>query len=295
MKKAVLFGFCYVFVSFSSLCQNFYLGSSGGYAWGIRKSTAPFPLQSSGLVFDSTSLKRTKKSLGLGGNINILGGYTFNSHYAVEAKLNYLLGPKLPVFMYEELTPDDEYVFSRSYGQARRLTLSLLIMANLGQSKIGNPYIKLGPVVPLINKIHYFSESVEPEMNVLHHNYNEAISKSKFTVGFSGTVGIRRNVTKNISVFLEATYQSISISPKEFLTTKVIRDGIDVTNELTISEKKTIYKDELTESSNTYELGPKTLDPNRPYETLQEYTSADHFNVNAGIIYSFKNILPYLK
>lgn len=289
MKKAVLLSFCCPIISFSSFCQNFYLGASGGYALGIRKSTAPFPVQSSGLIYDSTSVQRTKKTLGTGFNFSVFGGYSFNRHCGVEARLSYLKGPMVPVLKYEEINQDNEFVFSRTYGQARRLTLSLLFTANLGDSKIWKPYVRLGPVVPVVNRIKYFSESIEPEMNILHHNYNEAVSKSRFTIGFYGAAGLNRAVTKNLSVFLEASYQSISISPKELLTTKVIRDGVDVTHELNVSEKQTIYKDELTKDSNTSEFGPKTLDVSRPYEALREYVSADRVNVNAGIIYSFAN------
>ena len=295
MKKAVILSFCCVFISFSSFCQNFYLSASGGYAWGIRKSTSPFPIQSSGLIYNNNSVQRVKKSLGAGFNSSLGGGYTFNKHHGFEAKLCYLRGLEIPVLKYEEINQDNNFVFSYTYGRAERLTLSLLFVANLGESKIWQPYVKLGPVVPVMNRIKYFSESIEPEMNVLHHNYNEAVSKSRFTIGFYGAAGLNRAVTKKLSVFLEASYQSMGISPKELLTTKVIRDGVDVTHELNVSEKQTIYKDELTKDSNTTEFGPKTLDVNKPYETLREFASADHLNVNAGIIYSFTNCTPLFK
>jgi len=268
----------------SSVCYGqFQISVSSGYAVG-----------SAGMKLgEKISISDTKNSYGSYGeglNAQIRGTYFFNESFGADLSFGYLNGADQTVSKVN--LPSTEV---NAIARARAFGASLSAVYRFTNNVYGRfgALIKMGGKTEAVvySKSVFSEQEAEafgvPEGSYSETNYVEDFH-GHFPIGFVGALGYKYDLTKTLSLFIEAEYYGISLKRKDseiskFNTDVVLPDGtVAVSGLYTIDnlpdgvDKKTIYVDELdnTNTDTSKELAQKV-----PYSS---------FGLNFGITYKFK-------
>lgn len=248
--------------------QGFYLRVGGGYSFesaktefsdadpngltGITQST-DITVSADGSTATVTSLKG---SLGAGVKFNATPGYMFNRFIGAELGINYFCGDETLIGRLHTPTTHSEEI-----AYIRGLDVAPAILLTPGFETI-NPYVRLGLLIPVAGDLTIETSVDRPNGGGAGTDIavrGEAEVTPKFSLGYTGAIGIIVPVTDRFSIFGEAEFKSLSIKSDEAeitsYTTTATTDGQTVLvpgeqlEDLPVSEKKFIFKDEFTTSA----------------------------------------------
>lgn len=98
-------------------------------------------------------------------------------------------------------------------------------------------------------------------------------------IGYHGVLGVEFALGNNIALVYEVKGEQLTFRDKQSIMTGYTYEGTDALDDLTVSEKETIYVDDASGYRN------KTFDPDKPTETPKERLSADNLGFTFGIRY----------
>ena len=270
------------------------LMSSMSYAQFQVSVRSGYDISSAGMKLgekvSTTSTKNSYGSYGEGLNAQIRGTYFFNESFGVDLGLGYLNGADQTVS--EVNLPSTEV---NAIARARAFGASLSAVYRFTNNVYGRfgALIKMGgKTEAVVYSKSVFSEAEAEAFGVPDGSYSETKYvedyHGQFSIGFTGALGYKHDLTETLSLFIEAEYYGISLKRKnseiaEFNTDVVLPDGTVAVSGLSSLDnlpdgvyKKTTYVDDL-DHDNT--------DPTKELAQKVPYSS---FGLNFGITYKFK-------
>lgn len=265
-------------LSHETQAQDFYLRVGGGYSFeaaktefsdadpneltGIRQST-DITISADGSTARINSLKG---SLGAGYKINVTPGYMFNRFIGAELGINYFHGDETLIGrLHSPMVQSEEVAYIRG------VDIVPAILITPGFETV-NPYARLGLLIPVAGDL-TIETSVDqpngggPGTDIAVRGTAEVTPT--LSVGYVGAIGVIIPVSDRLSVFGEAEFKSLSIKSDEAeitsYTTTATTDGQTALvpgqqlEDLPVSEKKFIFKDEFTTTQNEPEDQPRVI------------------------------------
>lgn len=255
--------------------QGLYLKVSGGVSSPAGSQTLleeytirPRPDQST-----NTKTKSINGSYGAGVNINTSVGYKLSPFIGVDLNVNYFSGKKYSSYSSATTANQDEIELNQTI-RGKGLFLSPTIMLMAGTGKV-RPYSNIGVVFGKAKTFNDTHAELSQENNTTEYDAQRETT-GNLSFGFRGGAGIDFNITKNISLFSEAIFTSMSFYPEESNYTSYIFNGEDQLDELTTYQKKIVYKDEFTTNNTQY-------DETEPKEELRSPLPFSNIAFNLGI------------
>ncbi len=228
-------------------------GFYGSMGVGYALPTASQSLSTDGIPFNGlagsangssfNTFNYKKASFTSGVQVRLNAGYGFNKNLAAELGVNIGIATKT----YESNITFPSQDGLTQYRQKRKMhaqspafLLPSVVLQTSGAKM--NVYSKAGLALPVGGKIH---TEIEQASNLTNTTDYEMINssyemKTKFNIGFSGALGMKYNIDKGISLWLEACLLSYTAYAKEEVLTDLTVDGINVTNQ--VRNKTTSYK-----------------------------------------------------
>lgn len=317
--------------------KGLYLNLQGGYlieAFGDDLDT-PFRTEigDDDLLIEEdgrTSFKALQGTSGAGATATFGIGYMFSKHIGIELQANYLKTTE--VLLAQTQTPDYQ-AFHKTDGW--RVSASPLLVLSTGGEKV-SLYNKTGLIVPLTGVINS-TVSIQDQRGALAPLFLplfdlselgvptellaafladgtiktnaavdiEAETFGAFSVGFSSTMGLNYQISKNLGVYVEGNLISLSIKAAEttYKSSSVDFTITESTNPLLNPEalnmllaespletplylSETTYVDELTENSNSQDTNPN-FDPNQAAEELSFKNNYNAVGFQVGLKIQF--------
>ncbi len=284
MKKITTVFFGLTILTSASFAQGIFFKAGAGYA-------IPMASQSIGekylYVEDYTDNNQISKatsenvsgSFGAGINFNVGAGFMFNEFIGVELNVQYTQGKKFETSEISTYTDNfstsSQKEITETYSKGLYINPSFIITSARG-SKI--PYGRFGVIVgsPTISgessdvgKVSYY-----PDLQDVRNRkweYSKGIS-----IGLQGAVGINWMLSDKIDLFTEVNFISMSYYAEEYNLTEDTYNGNDNLQDLSVSEKKIIFKKEIA-------LVGESQDPDKPSEALREGSAFSSLSLQVGI------------
>lgn len=266
--------------------QGLYVKLGGGYAipMGSQNLFEPFTVTTAIVgnnTVTTTITEGVKGSYGAGININAGIGYKFSPFIGFDLNLNYLLGKEYSAeSSAQDQNLNGRFLQSRS-GKGFFVSPALLFMA--GTENI-RPYALMGMVLGSAK----ITDETALELGgrtdpVIAYSITEE-TRGDIAIGFRGGLGVDFNINDRFSVFAEAIFTSLSYYPKEKEIVRAIAGDDNFLDDLTTSEKKTVYKDKVTlvRIDGVFEE-----DPDQPSEELRTPYPFSSLSFNFGIKMKF--------
>lgn len=273
MKKKTLFtAICFALASFAfaqlsiSIDNKYGFKMPGSYAQLYYGAGSGYGYGNSTYNGSATTIESKKYNFGAGyqGGINLR--YGFKGGIGIDLGLGYLLGLKDQT-KDESSTNNPPYYSSSSTGKTYYKT-------QMGRLNLGISYIGEGKVSPLIKmggvlgkgKIDFHSESSQVQTST-QYSYNPNPPYNTYTVttttshtyeddakfyggisiGFYSSVGISYKVNDNLGLMLCLDVVVQDYSPKKYIRTKSIQDGVDQIPKMKKSEKEVEFVKNYTD------------------------------------------------
>jgi opacity protein-like surface antigen len=270
MKKIfIILAICFFVNQLSA--QKLYFTINGGYALESNKTNIAGEYLFYNLTATSATYERTEIisfSLGKGVNFGGAVGYMFHKNIGAELGVNYLIGA-------ETTGKGTSYTgdfFSRGY-KAKMLLFKPSLVISAGFEKI-NPYAKFGLLMST-GSITRQSDSKNGA------NTSEQTSKidGGIGIGFTASAGISYGITPKIAIIGELNYNGLTYSPKKEQLTASKRNGVDILNTLTTSQKETEFTDTFIDDGTP-------SDPNKPSKNYFQNLPLSSLGFNIGLRYN---------
>jgi opacity protein-like surface antigen len=283
MKKLILsFLFIACLYSVPLFSQGFYVKINAGYGM-------PSPIHNTddysnysyiytGEDFEQHITERVNFSLGKGVNLGGNAGFMFNSNVGVDLGLSYLRGGTT-----ETRSSNNSQALSHTYiadlrmatsATMLRVSPSVILVADL--VKI-NPYARFGAVIGNGKITHDVSSYVfnnwEGDFEEIKEWTYESTGGTAF--GLTAGIGALHIISDRISVYGELSMISMNYAPEKQMTVKYLRNGEDELNELSLSQRKTLYLDKV--------IKPTEVPHDEPWLRLKQTLPFGSFGFNFGI------------
>ena len=268
--------------------QTPYISIYSGYSMGINKTSFLENYSESyndNMDNGSETFSFLDYSLGQGLNLGGTIGYMVNDKLGFEIGVNYTKSKS-----FEGFYKYDEIGFGyRDYleeimgieGTMTRITPTVIYKLN---SKKVSPYVKFGLALGLGTITTTETYAAEITVGSMSEKYTSTwMQKSSggISLGFNSAIGITIPVSKNISLFGEASLTNMSFAPNESEVTEYTEDGIDILNDMSTYEKNTKYEDKFTSGG-----GNSVFDENVARTELKQPFAFSNLAFNIGITLS---------
>ncbi len=265
----------------NSFAQSIYFKAGGGYAIPIASQSIgeKYHYKQDYTNANNPISKQTAEnvsgSFGAGANFNVGAGYMFNEYIGVELNAQYTLGKKIETSNIETYTTGSyssstEHIIQH-YSRGIYLNPSFILTTARG-SKI--PYGRFGLVVGsqkiMKDSTYTYTDGFYNSTGTGKGEYSGGIS-----LGFQGAVGINWMLSDKIDLFTEVNFISMTYYAEEYEVTEYNSNGYDYLPELSVSQKKTVFKKEI-------ELG-ESQNPDKPREELREGSAFSSLSLQVGI------------
>lgn len=178
-------------------------------------------------------------SFGSGLSFHVAAGATINGVLGYDVELGYLLGKKYSLksssFDGTYTETNETELSSRSFQIAPSLTFTA------GTGNI-HPYTRIGPVIG-INTIRNEEKQFDDYNNL--KEVREYELTGGVSIGLKGVLGVSFNAGKKISIFGEASFVSMSYTPKEGELTGYTVNGDDALDSVPKENRKVKFKKEV--------------------------------------------------
>jgi hypothetical protein len=262
MKKLLLL-MPMIILSASVFAQGIYLRAGGGY--GLPAATTKLGEQylhaevNDGVNYSNTySNEIVSGSYGSGANFSISAGYEFNRNFLFDLNVQYLVGKKyetsdIYTYLGNSYSGTDSQISTTS---SRGLFFNPALVFSVGFGK-GAPYGRIGAVIAspkIISDESTYYDLDGTSTRDLRWEYSNGLA-----LGYQIGVGFNWKLTEKLDFYTEAGFISMTYYAKDGEMTKNIQDGIDVLDQLSVSQKQIVFK--------------KKYDPNLAYDPSQPLTS----------------------
>lgn len=225
--------------------QKFYFSFGGGPSIGMAKES--YLNNYDIAVVNATTELETANQISFGKG--------FNSHF----RLSYRINTKLNFSLEASYLQGAKNSFSQKRTMNNPLRISELQGDLFGEmwsfspslvfSPFNNrfsPYIRIGPSFN-------YGKTYE-ELRII--DMKTIVSTEEFigevALGFLADLGLKYFVDENWEIYAEFRFHAFSFEPTESQLTRYEIDGVDELNSLNTHERKTVYKDKITEFQGTY-------------------------------------------
>ena len=266
-----------------------YVKAFGGYSRGTAGSNLGSSVGSGTVALTSTSSseKALRGTFGnfIGGGLGF--GYGINEHVAIELAATYGAGKTT---LYDKTGPastDATTVISKS----TQIRVIPAVVISAGGSL--SPYGRFGLVLPVGGSTKTEVDSKSTGTGYTNVTTATIESKGQFSVGFNGALGASSKLSDNLSLFAEVETTTLSIAGKSDTRTAhnsvtTLATGTNITTtlaDLEVSEKETVYVDEITNTSNVE--GNANFDEKKAIEELRDRSNYSSFGINIGVKFGF--------
>jgi opacity protein-like surface antigen len=280
MKKHLLFVAGILLLS-HSYGQGLYVKVGGGYALPMGSQSLIEPTTATEIVGNASIVTSTttvvKGSYGAGIVINGAVGYKFSPFIGLDLNLCYQIGKEFEgttkltdgfgaTFMIKE-TQKSQGIFAAP---------TLMFMAGTEGVR---PYGVVGVILGSV-KLEENTTSLFDDGDVPVNSSFKRETKGDLAFGFRGGIGVDINISDRFSVFAEGIFNAISYYPKKSEIVEALVDGNDVLDDSAVSDRETVYVDELTVVTvNNVE----NVDRNQPSQELRSPRPLSSVGLNAGL------------
>ena len=219
MKRTVYLLFALLTISSSAFAQGFYFRGGLGYDFSMSGETSDgngTPLSGSvknGSYTQTYSINRV--SFGTGLQANVAVGYMFTRNVGIDLGLEAILAPKSYSFSIDSVNyggVESSLTYTQKANNPVFLVPALVMQTD---NEKWNIYSRVGIVLPL-------STAMTQDQIIQNLPGTGALTTDDFTfkmtnsfsVGFSGTVGVKCSITDRLKVFGEFNFFSLSVLTK---------------------------------------------------------------------------------
>jgi opacity protein-like surface antigen len=272
MKKFVLSIATMLTVS-GAIAQGGYASLHVGYAGGTSSELL-------GSNFEQTSLTSYTETgiygtYGSGIPIGLNFGYMFTQHLGFELGFNYFMGSQVTSDIQKSFVGDDVTTTSKGY-QIR--VLPQLVISTGSENKL-NMYSKFGLILPVAGQTTFKKEGQVFTGLGTAPILVEGNSTGKFSLGYTGALGVTFNLSDKLSLFGELQFINLRIFSATQTITKYEVGGSDIMSTKDKEDLETEFVTSLDEKSNA--------DSNTPRQELGSSTNYNSLGLNVGVKFNF--------
>lgn len=276
MKK-LIFTVSTILIGSTAMAQGLYGSVNVGYGLGL-------PAQVLGTDYEITSTGSETRTningtLGAGLNFGITPGYMFSEHFGVELGINYFMGSKIVASRTK--TP---FGTAEATAHSNQLRLLPALVVSSGGDKF-KVYAKAGLVLPVIGTTFTKAEDTGaggPGTG----STRELETKGSFSIGFNGVLGVNYGLSEKLSLFAELSGMNLNIAAKEREVVTATNNGTDVMGFMKTYDKKIVYVDELTSTSNNAAYNANYTQ-DQAQEVLKTRNNFSALFINLGVKFNF--------
>ena len=251
IKSIILFSIL-ILASSKSFTQNAYLKFQSGYQISSNPSSGQNTVSNTSSTFTTTTT--TSKNIGLGTGLNFGAaiGYDFSENIGAEIGVNYLFGHKYELTDEStNLNMNNTYDNLTSTIYSRMLFINPSFILKASAPKL-NPYMRLG-IVMGIGSVRSENTTESSMNNISSKEYTKFITNGGLAWGANGAIGVVHELNQQISIYAEASIQSINYKPKKSEMVEAELNGNDILNTYSNREKISEFSDKYTrvDSGNT--------------------------------------------
>jgi hypothetical protein len=217
-------------------------------------------------------------SYGAGANFSFAIGYKFNENFILDLNMQYLVGKKFETryYDYEDyfdiISSEEENI--TSYSRVFFFNPGIIFSAGFGKR---TPYARIGIIAasPKVTENEYYHAY---DYDGITDEYEEDITweyGGGLAIGFQTAVGINWKLTDKLDIYSEIDFVSMTYYAKEGNMTKYIQDGIDILDQRSVYNTKTLYKKEYDNSV--------PFDPANPRVMTSESRAFSFLSAQLGI------------
>jgi hypothetical protein len=263
--------------SLSTASQNLGSNSSSTYSNGVYTGTE----------------ENVVGSLGKGLNVGFKIGYQFSENFALDIQTDYLFGAEYKSESSENFSYDFDgdtyselYNFNSNYS-AKMLRINPAVVFEVSKNKL-SPYARLGVVLGMgqINGSYgyNYTESYPDFMGgqETYTSSEEVATKLSggLSIGASAELGLKVAISEKLSFIGGIKMNGMSFAPTRGEITRYTSDGIDITSQLTTSEREAEFVNEIDYSSSSQQ------DDNKPSKELKSFYAFSSVGLSVGIRFS---------
>jgi hypothetical protein len=186
-------------------------------------------LTNNGNLISNYSIDKASLSSGVQGGLAL--GYMFNSHLGIELGIQAGLANTKYSFSETGLSYQSTYIYNESFTQYAQfplyLTPAIVLQTDIKSFTV---YCRAGLVLPLNPSVIYNEVDnfvgAGPNGNNEVDKYSVEIT-SPFTLGFTGALGVSKEVYPHVSVWLESSLMSLSLFPDKVTYLNYYINGVN--------------------------------------------------------------------
>lgn len=249
-----------------AVASKIYVRIGAGYAFPHAGQTY---IESQTATVLSYSEVYGKYSFGAGVNATLAGGFWLNDYIGLELGIHAGIAPK----KYETTVTDPTNSETGSTKVKMPVYIIPAVVLQTGGEYI-NVYSRLGVVVNIAGKI------IAERKNAFYSSVMETTLKTG--IGFHGALGVSIPVADKISIFAEANGIAMNQYLKTGEVTKATQNGVDILSQMTESEKKANFVDEITVTAST-----TTPNPDEPTKLPAQAAPFSNIGFGLGVMIHF--------
>jgi hypothetical protein len=207
--------------------------------------------------------------------MNIGLGFKFNENFIFDLNVQYLLGNKYESGNVYTYTYGSETTLTNSYARGLFLNPTFIFSAGFGKWA---PYGKFG-IITGSPKL-YMKESYYYDLDgTSTWNKNWEYTKG-LSLGYQGAIGMNWKLNGMMDLYTEVDFVSLTYYPGEANLVKSNQDGVDNLSQISLSQRKTIFKKTL----DTYPYSEP--DPTQPTLAVREAQPFSSLSLQVGLRFS---------
>lgn len=274
--------------------QGIYLELNSGYSL----STASQNLGSNySYIYSNDSFNETEEnvvgSLGKGLNVGFKIGYQFSENFALDIQTDYLFGAAFTNESTDQYTDNfggdtysESYDFNSNYS-AKMLRINPAVVFEVSKNKL-SPYARLGVVLgmgQISGSYGYNYTESYPDFMGGQETYTSSMEVDSkvsggLSIGASAELGLKVAINEKLSFIGGIKMNGMSFAPTRGEITRFTMDGVDITSQLTTSERETEFVNEIDNSSSNQQ------DENKPSKELKSFYALSGVGLSVGIRFS---------
>ena len=269
MKKIIIiiglisFSFCSLFAQGPFAYLNI------GSAFGISKDIIGIVEVSS---ISEGSITNIEGTYGNGIPITLGTGYMLTDHIGMEIGLNYFKGFEIKS---SDKTIQPIALTDITTSKTNQIRILPALILSTGTDNKLSLYMKSALILPIGGSTKFVRTVKSP----LGNTDIEGKITGKFALGYSGSIGVKVSLGDKLAIFAELQSINLAIKRDASEITKYDIAGNSVLQDLEVSDKKTIFVDEISSTSNT--------DDSKPSQALTSSTNYNSLGINIGLKFNF--------
>lgn len=276
--KLIFLSVFFTTITVALSAQNLYFGVQTGYGFATNAGQANlFNIEDRS---GNSTYEATKGGYGDGVNVAAKVGFHLNKNISFELGANYLSGRTLThEYGYSYSNGGTQVTESNIYSyNSRMLQLSPQLVFNAQNESKLTPYAKVGIAFGLLTNIKNKTEVTNTGgfAGTIKTEY-EQTTEGNIPIGLNAALGANYALNEKMSLYTELCLLNMSYAPKMTTMTSYVVNDDDVFDNLSTSQKETIYLDMVEIDYNTQQ------DLEKPQEGLKVFIPFSNVSFNIGL------------